>query len=72
MIILSKIWSIIKSIFAAFTKEPENSQLDVGIPVSEDDVSTDAPASVDAPVADPVTDPAPVPTDVVQDPNQSN
>lgn len=56
MIILSKIWSIIKSIFAAFTKEPENSQLDVGIPASEDDVSTDAPA----------------PSDAVQDPNQSN
>jgi len=68
MIILSKIWSIIKSIFAAFTKEPENSQLDVGIPASEDDVSTDAPVSVDAPVADP----AQAPSDVVQDPNQSN
>lgn len=70
MIILSKIWSIIKSIFAALSKEPENSQLDVGIPASEDDVSTDAPVSVDTPVAD--SAPAVTPDTTVQDPNQSN
>jgi hypothetical protein len=44
MNILSKIWSWIKTIFAALNKEPENSVLDVGIPADPngaDDASTD-------------------------------
>lgn len=57
MIILRKIWSIIKSVFSALTKEPENSQLDVGIPATEDDVSTDESVTT---------------SDTGQDTNQSN
>ena len=47
MNLLSKIWSWIKSVFAALNKEPENSVLDVGIPADPnggDDASTDEPA----------------------------
>lgn len=70
MSILSKIWSILKSIFAALTKEPENNQLDVGIPASEDEVSTDAPADVVTPAADPA--PVVQPEPPAPDASQSN
>ena len=54
MNLLSKIWSWIKSVFAALNKEPENSVLDVGIPADPNGIaapSTDESAvQPDAPV----------------------
>ncbi len=65
MNLLSKIWSWIKSVFAALNKEPENSVLDVGIPA--DPNGMDAP-STDEPAVQPVAPATPV--DPSQ--NQSN
>ncbi len=46
MAILAKIWavlvSVLKSFYAALTKEPENNQLDVGIQDSGDDSASDS------------------------------
>jgi len=62
MNLLSKIWSWIKSVFAALNKEPENSVLDVGIPADPNGIdapSTDEPAVIpDAPAPATPVDPS--------------